>query len=337
MNALATFASFLLFVGSVNGQSAVNDTVGLFLRSIQKLKSFDATMSVEDWDLKVSDYEKGTNGLHHKVVAVETNRDVFSAGIGRRVERTWNGKPLGIGVIEWKTAVAVGQPLAYVLSQSNAGFWEYVNPLMGQEGCFLADALTTNTVTIGPLQMPDDSRRPGFELDFPKHETFQNVFRIWLDPEHGYMITRFERLVRSVPDDGKLNLIEEEQVEQFIPIKGDVWIPAIAVSYNVASSRRMLLDQSRSSFNSISSGQLFSEKSLPKVNRKEDGWKEYLPPDELVKAGAYDTAMHPSTQRHGIRLILLSTMLLGLVAVFAICNPGKRVNETSGAGKDILK
>ena len=108
----------------------------------------------------------------------------------------------------------------------------------------------------------------------------------------------------NVPDvDHSLGLIDLMQVEQFIQIDKDIWVPAKAISYNVASSGEMKLDENRSSFNSITSGELFSGKSLPEVNREDDGWKQYLPPAELAKAAAFGDFQKPGFSGFRARVI----------------------------------
>jgi len=316
---------------SIDGQTATNNPIALFQQAIHKIQSFDVTISVSDWNITISDYERGTNSHSPKIIVVETNRDAFAIGFGRRVERNWNGKPLETSVIDWKTAVSLHEPLADVLlSASGADYLTYINPHMGQEGCFLTDALNTNSVVISALDTsPTDSKMIGFQLEFPKQERFQNVFRIWLDSEHGYMLAKFERLVRGVPDvDHSLGLIDLMQVEQFIQIDKDIWVPAKAISYNVTSSGEMKLDENRSSYNSITSGELFSGKSLPEVNHEDDGWKQYLPPAELAKAAAFDKAVHTARNHsHKARWIIPGTMgaSLLLLVLFAV-RTRKRLN-----------
>ena len=163
---------------SIDGQTATNNPIALFQQSIHKIRSFDVTISVSDWNINVSDYERGTNSHSPKIMAVETNRDVFAIGFGRRVERNWNGNPLGISVIDWKTAVSLHEPLADVLlSASGADYLAYINPHMGQEGCFLTDALNTNSVVISALDTsPTDSKMIGFQLEFPKARTISKCF-----------------------------------------------------------------------------------------------------------------------------------------------------------------
>jgi len=60
---------------SIDGQTATNNPIALFQQAIHKIQSFDVTISVSDWNITISDYERGTNSHSPKIIVVETNRD----------------------------------------------------------------------------------------------------------------------------------------------------------------------------------------------------------------------------------------------------------------------
>jgi hypothetical protein len=297
---------------ALNAQTTARDSIPLYLQSVKKIESFDATVSIVNWNIKVSDYEQGTNSSHPKKLGSEVDRDVFAVGLGRHLERNRDGKPLATSVIDWKTATARKEPLSDVLSGAGSAYLECIDPLLGQEGCFLTDALTSNNVVVSELGGSPGSKILGLQLEFPKKQTFQNVFRIWFDSDHGYMVAKFERLTRSVPDeDHSLGLINLMQVEEFRQVDDGIWVPAKVRSYSVAGSDELALDKDKSSFNSIKTGAPFSVASLPKVNHQEDGWSQYLPPATLIRATTFERATRPASNRPKI----VTKVILGLLGV----------------------
>jgi hypothetical protein len=312
--ALVGFLSPMLAL-SIHGGVTTDDPIACYQRSIRKIQSFDATISIVQISSTISNYERGLNTNKLRVLSAETNRDVFANGLGRRIEESGKDGPISMEVIDWKTALSIREPLAEVLNPLLSGltYLDYLNPYMEQEGLFLSDALNTNDVAISPLGIsPFNPKLIGFQLEFRKRKTFQNVYQIWFDSDHGYMVKKCERFLRKIPHfDDSLIPINLMEVKRFIQIHEGTWVPTEASMCNNADDYIMKLDEISSSFNSITSGALFSGKSLPKVNERDDGWKQYLSPSVLAQAVAYDAGMRnmaASGWSHETRWIFLGAM-----------------------------
>jgi hypothetical protein len=310
--------SCLVFILPAEGQDATNDAVGRFLKAVDGIKSYDATIVVD-----MLDYTQ--TPATPKIVDIETNRDVFAVGLGRRFERNVKGKSFGIGVIDWKTATSTNSQLARALHiiMSGLTYLDYINPEAG-DGLFLPDALkltVDGTMAIQPLEaLPHDSRLIGFQLENPKKRgTVHSIIRIWLDSEHGYMLKIMEW--HNVSATGQIDLINRMEVKKFLKVDEVAWVPAEASIIDIFNGREwtgysMKLDEKQSSFNSIKSDELFLAKSLPHMNYEKDGWKWDYPPALLVQARVSDAAIE--APRNGNHAKVTARIVLGAMSAFSV-------------------
>jgi hypothetical protein len=275
-----------------DGQGSTNDAIARFLKVMDGI-SYDATIAVD-----MLDYADGTPATP-EIVDIETNRDVFAVGFGRRLERSVKGKDNGSGVIDWKTATSMRPRLAraFMVMLPGLTYLEYINPDTGY-GTFLSDALKNKKIAIRPLDTtPADLGLVGFQVENPSLDDsrkFHIINRIWLDPEHGYMLKVMEWHWKFT--NGEVSLRNKMQVEKFLKVDEEMWVPAQATesyynpgSTNAESEYSMKLDVEHSSFNSIHSDELFLAKSLPGVNDESDGWKWHYPANVLEELKSSDS------------------------------------------------
>ena len=315
----ALLCAAMVFALSVDGQDSTSDAVSRYLRAVEGIKSYDAKISVS-----MLDYTQ--NPAVPKIVDIETNRDVFAFGLGRRFERNVKGEPLGIGVIDWKTATSINSRLGRALHVIMPGltYLDYINPEPG-DGFFLTDTpklIVDGKIAIRPLEaLPPGSRLIGFQLENPKlNSRVHNIIRIWLDPEHGYMLKTMEWHQQSVS--GELTLLDKMQVEKFIKVDDGIWIPDEANMIHFFKGREwtgysMKLDEKQSSFNSIKSDELFLAKSLPHMNYEKDGWKWGYPPAILSKTRASDAAIEDARKEGHAKVMTRIVVVLGAMCSLA--------------------
>jgi outer membrane lipoprotein-sorting protein len=277
---------------SVNGQNTPQNAVAQFQKAINGLKSFDASISVI-----MLDYSQ--NQSNPKIVEVETNRDVFAVGLGRRFERNVSGEKYGIGVIDWKTATSLNSRLANVLNVVSPGlsYLDFVNPSPG-DGFFLTDVLNDKRVTIQAIYNTNTPTLFAFQLGSSQlNGNPHTIVRIWLDPEHGYMLNKMEWWNQS--PSGLLTLSDRMQVEKSLKVAEGLWVPVKARMIYFSDDERelieyayfMTLEEKHSSFNTITSDTLFLAASLNKLNYEKNGWKWDYPSTQLAASKDFDFAI----------------------------------------------
>ncbi|MDQ6632161.1 MAG: hypothetical protein M3Y82_10480, partial [Verrucomicrobiota bacterium] len=163
------------------------------------------------------------------------------------------------------------------------------------EGLFLADEGGDGRLALKILDKSSaDLKLIGIEAENAQlNGTSHSFFRIWLDSEHGYMMSRMERCWRF--ETGETDLTSRMKVERFIKPDKEIWVPAEAsISYFTGGRKSteysMKLDEKQSSFNRINSNELFIATSLPGVNYERDGWKWNYPSAILSKVRDFDVS-----------------------------------------------
>jgi hypothetical protein len=138
MGAAVVILSCMVLALPADGQGSTNDAIARFLKVMDGI-SYDATIAVD-----MLDYADGTPATP-EIVDIETNRDVFAVGFGRRLERSVKGKDNGSGVIDWKTATSMRPRLAraFMVMLPGLTYLEYINPDTGY-GTFLSDACSAS-------------------------------------------------------------------------------------------------------------------------------------------------------------------------------------------------
>lgn len=288
-----------------------------FQKAINDIKSFDATIVVKRFDY--SDDAKSP-----RMLGIETNRDVFATGLGRRFERNCEDGPQGIGVIDWKTAKSTGLSLeaAFQITDPTLTYLNYINPSPNY-GQYLTDILDRSKYDISPIEVVTNSSLMGFQIENP--QATYNILRIWLDSNHGYMLKQMDWCIKSAKSEPEL--IDRLEVDHFISVSNTMWVPDQAtinhyLRGHLWRGNSMQLDDALSSFNTISSDQLFIGKSLQRVNYEKRGWKWDYPSTVLSSLKTFDFVVQNTDSKysHKARWIILGTMVAStlLLIFFAV-------------------
>jgi hypothetical protein len=303
---------------------ATSPLIDRCLKAMDSIKSYDAFIRIEQYAYPyASDLTKLDNAPVR--VLTEENRDVFAAGLGRRIERNVGDTNLfQVGVIDWKTAASSGKPLAKTLSFVLPGltYHDYLDPRA--KNVFLGDLLRDKRSRITSLEVAlPDAELPGFEVENP---LINGPVRLWLDPRHGGMPKKVECYERS---NDQFALKEKMQVEEFLQISGDIFVPAKATLTSVvprgpAKGRAylgfsMVIDPKQSSWNAVKSDSLFRAESLPEMNHHDKGWKYYYPVAMLpgIKAAAKEAMTTSESTSLILIVVVISMPLVGLLAFMA--------------------
>lgn len=304
----------------VSGGIDDKDAIVQVQKAINEVKSFDATIVV-----KIFDYSN--NVKSPRMVGVETNRDVYATGLGRRFERISKGVPQGVGVIDWKAAKSTGLSLeaALEITTPSLTYLQYINPAPAN-GLFLTDILDGAKYKIIPLGEVIDYTNTslnGFQIENP-HATY-NILRIWLDSNHGYMVKQMDWLIKST--NGNPELCYRLEVRGFTNVSDSVWVPQQATMNQYLDGRlwlgySMKLEDTRSTFNTITSDELFVPKSLQQVNYENKGWKWDYPPNILASRREFDMAVRSLTDngrsKHIKWIVIGALTLLSVVFLTAV-------------------
>jgi len=266
--------------------------------AINSIKSYDVTFTIEH--LSYPNCNNLAKPDAPVVAATDTNRDVLAVGLGRRIERgVGNNETHTIGIIDWNTATTNGRPLAKALTFVLPGltYYDYLNPPSGN--FFLSDLLSDKHFNVTPLESDSSNSVPaGFQIGSSLSTGF---IRMWPDPKYGYLPSKVE-WYHEVKD-GQVSLLYRMQVEKYIQGNDGTWIPAKAILTSImptgaAKGREvtgfsMTVDVAHSSWNSVTSDELFFAKSLPTVNSDQDGWKYYYSPPLLSSIKAAEAIRSP--------------------------------------------
>jgi hypothetical protein len=290
--------------------------------NLENISSYDVFFRVDS--LQFSNFGD-TNKLDNVtgVAFTWTNRDVFDNGVGRRIEDHVGDNAFHvISVINWKSAISTGKPLALALTRSLPGFTyhDYLNPIVGN--LFLTELLHAKDSEISPVATNVALRGTDcYQIVNPKMNGI--LIKVWLDPKRGYIPRRVEWFQKR--KDGKFIISEKLNVEKVIQITGGAWVPARATNTRIMTSGTTIgrsysgqtieIDPDRSSWESVKSDKLFLAKSLPVVNLETEGWKCYYPPSMLANARA--ALGLPSeieiAKRHLILAVFVIVVLLPLL------------------------
>jgi len=315
-----------------NGQSDTNvsyTAIDHFLSAVGAVKSYDAVVRVETLAMDDAPHERG------RVLVVETNRDVYADGLGRRLERNVDGDKLGIGVIDWKTVTGIAKgrrvcPVLFVVNDALT-YLGYLNPTLpagfvhAGGVAFLTDVLRNPSFVVKPLDV--SSTQPylvGFQIENPEG---YGICRMWLDSTHNYMLKELDYLV---PLDNKPTLQRLVKVEKFIEPEKGVWVPASGAVTICATSGRpfqgqaMRLDGQRSSFNSIHSDELFLGTSLAHKNYQEDGWTWDYSPDTLADIKSRDFIVGEKHRKQNAHAFVGVLFVVSTLSIFLFINRYRR-------------
>jgi hypothetical protein len=171
-------------------------------------------------------------------------------------------------------------------------------------------------------------------VDSPK---LAGPVQLWIDPAHGFLPRRvetFRRMISKSPTqaaDHARTIARQTiqpraiiQVDEFIEIAKEVWVPTKGTFTRVMNgadgkmmnmgSESIVVDVSRSSWNTIRSGELFAPASLPTVNHQENGWQQYYGAERLARVRHIDE-MTEKMRQEAQQALEPSKLLLVLVGI----------------------
>jgi hypothetical protein len=233
---------------------------------ILKIRSYDVTYSLGTLNYP-NPTEPDKPNVPTRDNTIENKRDVLAFGLGRRFE-DFHGTDLQITtVMDWKTAslrenlspaVKVAAALTMLGGGGGNSYLDYFNP--NCSGFFLADLLRDSKLTIHMLDSsPPAKGLVGFEVEHPQ---VREPVRVWADPEHGYMPSIIESYFINKNDQRELD--ERTQVQEFIKIGDDTWVPIKGINDILLASGLntgkpytailLVVNLGQSSWNSINSG-----------------------------------------------------------------------------------
>ena len=305
---------------------AVPDAIAHYLTAVKGIQSYD--VYYRHVDLDYSDFDN----LAKPDAPVEwddasTNRQVFAKGLGWRFEQQIGTTNHIIGVLNLQ-----GAPVEE--SKPKNDYSDFLNPVIGtpdmnlEEGYqFLTDLMTDTNSSMEQIGIDSsNSHLFGFEVNNPKLRG--NYLRVWLDAEHGYLVSKAEWYLKTQSSHGmnRITLSRVMQVDKFEKADGQLWIP-LSGSISMISPAgkfkgraimgwKMDVDLQRSSWNSIKTDDLFLASSMPEVNSEKNGWKFDYPPviAALHKELASGNAAHRS-MKTGLTIVLWAAISAGCLFV----------------------
>lgn len=323
------------FFLAMSAFAGTSNEIDRCVAAIDSIKSYDVTFTIQH--LSYPNYNNLTKPDASVIATTDTNRDVLTVGLGRRIERgVGNNETHTIGIIDWNTAITNGRPLAKALTFVLPGltYYDYLNPPCGN--FFLSDLLSDKHFNITPLELnASNSETAGFQIGSSASTGF---IQMWPDPKHGYMPSKVE-WYHEVKD-GQISLLYRMEVKKFIQIDDGDWVPAKAILTSImptgtAKGREvtgflMTVDTAHSSWNSINSPDLFLAKSLPTVNSKQDGWEYYYSPSLLSSIKAAETIRSPKNFKLMRGIVLAVMCAITLLFIIILIMHKRRPNEQYG-------
>jgi hypothetical protein len=259
-------------LGSQGIHAKSTDTVNAYLDSICKIKSYDVTYVM---DILIDGGKGGglTPGL------TQTNRDMFSADAGWRVENAVNSPEEHTIAIMDAKSIADRIKSDTVVSPGLT-YNTYLDPIF--KGVYLRDILADKHSTIQPVPAtPGDGGIVQYKLRNPGLQAF-DYLQIAFDPAHDNLLKKIELYVTA--KNKRVILIEKTEVQEFVKTSGQAWFPSkilrsmMSAEGVAVSGEQITLDLQHSKFNLPVSEDMFLAKSLPAVNAEDQGWKYYYPP-----------------------------------------------------------
>ena len=257
------------------------------------------------------------------------HRDVLAWGYGRRAERNLNDLEEHVAVKAWDDAMKGRKGLAIEISYTDGqDYFTYFN-----QNCFglLLSQLLEDTRTSVDEIKPDDNQLRGFEL---VHPNLQAPVRVWVDPVYGYLPATIEKDAIS---DGKAVLHTRSHVDEFVQVADTVWVP-LRGSYTqfsragpstgrAVNAYSMSVLREESSWNAISSGELFATANMPEVNHELLGWKEHLPPAALLAMGFRDRLVITDGKSGTLLIVVNVLIVIGLIAFILVKKQRRRLKN----------
>jgi hypothetical protein len=139
------------------------------------------------------------------------------------------------------------------------------------------------------------------------------------------MVKQMDWLIKST--NGNPELCYRLEVRGFTNVSDSVWVPQQATMNQYLDGRlwlgySMKLEDTRSTFNTITSDELFVPKSLQQVNYENKGWKWDYPPNILASRREFDMAVRSLTDngrsKHIKWIVIGALTLLSVVFLTAV-------------------
>ena len=309
------------------------DLVERCAAGIEAIRSYDVTFALERFYYpKTPEGTKAGNTATVPVpIARPEVRDVLAFGLGRHMEENRGAPDRIISVIDWQTARSGSKPLSTTIARKldGNGYLDFFNPDCW--GFFLADLLRDGQSTTRMLEATSSSRGLiGFEVTHPE---MTRPVRVWADPDHGHMPSIIEKHVQD--EEGNVLLWKRIEVSEFAPLEDGAWVPVNGTCLSFANrgeqgrvavtGTSLVVDVEQSSWNSISSGELFAASSLPEANYVTDsGYRQYLPPAGLAAVERSDrmreeaAAARTLPERKFSRLVPFVASIVALVVLITV-------------------
>lgn len=320
MKQLCSSAIILIItLASASAASMRYDHIAACLTNLSAISSYDVMFRIDS--LQYANF--GYTNKADEVTGVSftwTNRDVFSSGVGRRIEdHVGESEFHVVSVIDWNSAISTGKPLAHALARSLPGFTyhDYFNPIIGNR--YLSDVLSSGDSDISFIAT--NSAIPGAECyRIVNSKSSGVIITLWLDPRHSYIPARVEwsYLLKN----GRPIVSERMDVAKVIQVAGNVWVPARATNTRMMttgatagraySGQTIEIDPDYSLWNSVRGNNVFSASDLSEVNVEKDGWKSCYPPSMLTNARTalgISTDIAPGRRRIVIAVLFMLTLL----------------------------
>ena len=270
----------------VDGQKTLSDIkqpepIIHFLNGIKRVQSYDVTYSFE----VLSYTEAGINAP--EVDLTSTDRDVLGFGLGRRFETDVGNNERSIAIKDWKTITSSFEPLFISLSIKASTYLSFLNPSHFHR-TFLTDILQDKRTVVKNDNTPNmEDKLLCFKVE--GHPALQGqIIKIWLNSERNFAL---EKMSSYYVRNNRMVLIATTEINLYIQTENDLWMPVAAtfIQYSTVSNNvipvigyRIMLDQNRSTFNTIKTDDLFRTNSLPVVNWTKGKWSCYYPPKALA-------------------------------------------------------
>ena len=342
LRALLVIALSMLSVSIARAENAAERCA----EAIAKIRSYDVAYSVED----VMYLDAVQAAKAHLPTRVHSNtlnkRDVMAFGLGRRFEDFVGTNRQVITIFDWTSASAgklVPCRKGFCSDYEHRGrSWQWLSGLFQSQllGVFPGGPGGDKNSVI---HMLDASSSPkgliGFEVKNPQVPA---AVRAWADPDRGYMPSIIEH--DTVTKQGRIILRDRIRVTEFTQAGDGVWVPIkgtyddlVAVSLAPGTAypgTSLVVNVKQSSWNSIDSGTLFAEASMPAPNNnvQQEGFKRHFPPNtlaEIKKAerayndGAMQFLSQGKSSRFGL-FFAINVLALILLAVIFVWRRNRR-------------
>ena len=333
---LTLLLCILLFSG--DHMLASYEYIDHYITAATAIRSFDVTYHMAHLDF-MSSMSTNKSDTTPEVWGVETNRQVYKAGLGWRFEKHLGTTNCYMGVLNLRQSRRGEATL-----HAYRNYYHYINPVIDAANgeslknvFFLTDLLADTDSRISPLNASSDSLNlVPFQVNNPKLLGDQYI-RIWLDPTQGCMLRRVEwyLYLQNTHNIGSPTLIERIEVDKYFMVDVNTWFPVKGRHMEILGfgqykgmpfdGTEIDVDMAHTSWNSSLSEELFFPRSLPAANYTNNGWIYCYPTSALLSILRHDSEVGKNANVNGsnkrvliVFILFFSTSVAALMAVFSM-------------------